>query len=128
MRSPVPHTILVLAALAPAAATGQAALSFERAAGLGLKPQSAEAFTSGHAFGEAAVRAWQGLPAGDYALYGGDAPRLGLRTGESHAGIVYSASGWGTSFEAATQTCHPLRRDATPSPASSTPLSARAEP
>jgi hypothetical protein len=110
MRSPVPYTILVLAALAPAAATGQAALSFERTAGLGLKPQSAEALITGHAFGEAAVRAWQGLPAGDYALYGGahDAPRLGLRTAESHAGIVHSASGWGTSFEAAYSNLSPV--------------------
>ena len=101
MRYPVPYTILLLAALAPAAATGQAGLSFERSAGLGLKPQSTEAFLPGHAFGESAAHAWQGLPAGDYALYGGnyEAPRLGLRAVESHAGVVYAASGWAASFE-----------------------------
>ncbi len=110
MRYTVSHTILFLAALVPAAAAGQAGLSFERAAGLGLKPEPAEVFAPGHAFGEAAVRARRGLAAGDYALYaaGYDVPRLGLRAVESRAGVVYSASSWATSFEAAYSHLSPI--------------------
>jgi hypothetical protein len=110
MRYPVPYTILLLAALAPAAATGQAGLSFERSAGLGLKSQPADALVPGQAFGGAAVHALQGLAAGDYSLYGGsyDAPRLGLRAVESHAGVVYAASGWAASFESAYSHLSPI--------------------
>jgi hypothetical protein len=94
----------VLAALAPVMAAGQAGLSFERAAGLGLKPESVAAPAAAlSAFGDTATQAWLGLraAAGDYTLYGGnDGPRLGLRAAESYAGVVYSASGWGTSLEA----------------------------
>jgi len=104
MRRPASFTLFVLVALAPAAATGQAGLSFERAAGLGLKPEALETPASPHStFGEAATQTWLGLRAGagDFALYGEqDAPRLGLRAAESYAGVVYSASGWGTSLEA----------------------------
>src|SRR5688572_4624424 len=110
MRYPASYTILLLAALAPAAATGQAGLSFERSAGLGLKPQSTDTFLPGHTFGEAATRAWRGLSAGDYALYGGnyEAPRLGLRAVESRAGVVYAASGWAASFESAYSHLSPI--------------------
>jgi hypothetical protein len=97
--------VLVLAALAPVIAAGQAGLSFERAAGLGLKSEPVE-FPAPplSTFGDTGTQAWLGLRAGagDYALYGGhDVPRLGLRPAESHAGVVYAASGWGTSLEAA---------------------------
>ena len=105
MRCPATITLFVLAALAPAAATGQAGLSLERASGLGLKPEPAETFAPPlSTFGDAAAQAWLGLraSASDYALYGGhDGPRLGLRAADSYAGVVYSASGWGTSLEAA---------------------------
>lgn len=103
MRCPASYMLFVLAAIAPVAATGQAGLSLERAAGLGLKSESAEA-QAPSTFGESATQAWLGLRAGagDYALYGGhDGPRLGLRGAESYAGVVYSATGWGTSLEAA---------------------------
>ena len=110
MRYPVPYTILLLAALAPAAATGQAGLSFERSAGLGLKSLAPEASPLGHAFGEAAVHGWQGLAAGDYALYGGgyDASRPGLRAVESRAGVVYAASDWAASLETAYSHLSPI--------------------
>jgi hypothetical protein len=101
----LPYTLLAIAALAPVVAAGQAGLSFERSAGLGLKPDPVEIAASPiSAFGETATQAWLGLraDAGDYALYGGhDGPRIGLRAAESYAGVVYSASGWGTSLEAA---------------------------
>jgi hypothetical protein len=98
-------TLFVVAALAPVMAAGQAGLSLERAAGLGLKPEPGEASAPPlSSFGEAATQAWQELRAGagDYALYGGhDGPLLGLRAAESYAGVVHSASRWGTSLEAA---------------------------
>jgi hypothetical protein len=100
-----PALILVIAALAPVMAAAQAGLSFERVAGLGLKSESVEPpAPSLSTFGDTATQAWLELRqgAGDYALYGGhDSPRLGLRAAESYAGVVYSASGWGTSLEAA---------------------------
>ena len=106
MRCPASLTLFVVAALAPVMAAGQAGLSFERSAGLGLKPGPVEAAPALplSTFGEAATQAWLGLRAGagDYALYGAnDGPRLGLRAAESYAGVVYGASGWGTSLEAA---------------------------
>lgn len=102
MRYPPQLTVLILTALVPGAATGQAGLSLERAAGLGLKSQaSVAAVPADPAFGGAATHAWQALRASDYALYGGSEPRrLGLRAAESFGGIVYSSGGWGSSLEA----------------------------
>ena len=104
MRCPTSFTLFFIAALAPVVAAGQAGLSFERAAGLGLKHEPTETSAPPlSTFGESATQAWLGLRAGggDYALYGGyDGPRLGLRAVESYSGVVYSASGWGTSLEA----------------------------
>lgn len=98
MRSPTRLTLIILMALAPGAAAGQAGLSLERAAGLGLKPQAS--VPADPAFGGAAASAWQGLRAYDYALYSGsEAPRLGLRAAESFGGIVYSSGAWGSSLE-----------------------------
>jgi hypothetical protein len=106
MRYPACYSLFLVAALAPVTAAGQAGLSFERATGLGLKPRAEEPAPAPplSGFGDAATQAWQALRAGagDYALYGKlDGPRLGLRAAESYAGVVYSASGWGTSLEAA---------------------------
>src|SRR5687768_9277602 len=97
-------TLLLIAALAPSTATAQVGLSFERAAGLGLKAQPAAVWSPLEtAFGTTAAQAWETLRPTDYALYSGgrDVPTLGLRTTESYAGLVYTGTGWGASFEAA---------------------------
>src|SRR5688500_4852293 len=104
-------TLAVLWAVAPAAAMGQTGLSFERAAGLGLKsPHSAPPLQPDALFGGAAVHAWQAVAAGGYALYGEaeDIRRLGLRAVESQAGIVYSRGVWASSFEVAHAQISPL--------------------
>lgn len=102
MRCPTPLLLVFLLALTPGAVMGQTGLSLERAAGLGMKSQPDETVYPAHGvFGMAAVHAWQGLRASDYALYGGgdEAPRLGLRAADSYAGLVYSMGGWASSFE-----------------------------
>ena len=111
MRFPAPLSLIVVMALLPSAAGGQTGLSFERAAGLGLKSHAeAGVPLSDMGFGGAAAHSWQALGANEYALYGGgrDEPRLGLRTTESFAGLVYGAAGWGASFEVAHSPLSPL--------------------
>ncbi|MGH6630089.1 MAG: hypothetical protein ACREB3_10190, partial [Burkholderiales bacterium] len=104
MRYPCKLTLTVLLALASGAALAQAGLSYERAAGLGLKPQTGgAALPAGLVSGGQAMQVWQTTRASDHALYGGarEAPRLGLHAAESYGGIVYSLpGGWGSSLEA----------------------------
>jgi hypothetical protein len=111
MRYPATLTIAILMALAPAAATGQAGLYLDRAAGLGLKPSpSATQYPATGVFSDAAVQAWQGLRASEYALYSGgsDASPLGLRASESYVGVIYSSGAWASSFEVAHMDATPL--------------------
>ena len=111
MRCPTLHLLAFLLALTPGAVIGQAGLSLERAAGLGLKSQPEETvYPADGAFGMAAVHTWQGLRASDYALYGGgdDGPRLGLRATDLYAGVVYSMGPWASSFDVGHTALSPL--------------------
>lgn len=104
MHYQAPITLLLITALASSAATAQVGLSFERAAGLGLKAQPASVWSPlDTVFGTTATHAWGTLRPTDYALYSGgrEVSTLGLRATESYSGIVYSGAGWGASFEAA---------------------------
>src|SRR5882672_7886826 len=92
-----------LPTLGPGTAVGQAGLSHERVAGLGLKPQGLAAQPADLAFGGEALQVWQVARASDYALYGGarEMLRPGMNAAESYGGVVYALPGsWGSSFEA----------------------------
>ena len=93
-------------ALAAAAAPAQTGLSFERAAGLGLKASYAVAGEPADlAFGGSGMRAWQLSAASEYALYGGARDTPGLRASEIYGGVVHALPrGWGSTLEIAQAT------------------------
>jgi len=100
--TPIP-LLAALLTLGPGTAGGQAGLSHERAAGLGLKTQALAVLPADLAFGGEALQVWQMARASDYALYGGarEMLRPGMNAVESYGGIVYALPrNWGTSLEA----------------------------
>jgi hypothetical protein len=101
MRYTIPYPFLAVMLLASGTASAQAGLSYERAAGLGLRHQAGgPALAADWAFGGEAAQVWQTRRSSDYALYGG-ARDAGLRPAESYLGIVYALPrGWGSSLEA----------------------------
>lgn len=92
MRGAASFSLLALLLLACNGAGAEPGLSYERAAGLGLKPARSAATA---APGSEVVMAWQERRSSDYALYRGsrDASISGLRPGESYLGIVHPLAG-----------------------------------
>jgi hypothetical protein len=107
MRASCRFALLALLSLTSGAVFAQAGLSYDRPAGIGLKPMEpgAESYQPGPVLGGQAAMLWQSTRPVDYALYGArEEPRVGLRATRSYAGIVYGLRGsWGSSLEAGVQ-------------------------
>lgn len=88
MRCAASLSLLTMALLACSGAGAETGLSYERVAGLGLKPARSAATP---APGSEVVLPWQERRRSDYALYSGtrDASVTGLRPAESYLGIVH---------------------------------------